>query len=384
MAQIFWEQIRNLLPSGGEFLTGSLSISGSLVSSGSFDASGSFTINGQSLESFVDERALSASTDYDQLTNVPSNIFSGSFVAGPNITLNQTGQTVEISGSAATSYTSLTDIPANIVSSSLQFISLVEPFTGSFTGSFTGDASGLTGISITTSSITNFFEGIVSSSAGQAYIDSSVNGNLLSFTRLNGESDAVDLGNIVPSTPTGSFLYSGSYDEASGLLTLYSPDQNYNLDLSSLAGGGGGSTTVAGGAGVDVDYNVGTNTYTVSADVTSLFGTEIINDYIAIATGSTHFEQGVLSVVSSSNAGGIFLPTGSFFSTTNNLKITGSLLLDVTGSGQEFAVARDGEEKFKLNSDGVILFVSQSSTPNAVAGGMYYDQTDAFYLGFQN
>lgn len=30
MAQIFWEQIRNELPSGGEALTGSLSVSGSL------------------------------------------------------------------------------------------------------------------------------------------------------------------------------------------------------------------------------------------------------------------------------------------------------------------------------------------------------------------
>ena len=371
MAQIFWEQIRNLLPSGGEFLTGSLNISGSLTTSGSF------IINGQSLEDFVDERALSASTDYDQLTNVPSNIFSGSFLAGPNITINQTGQTVEISGSAATSYTSLTDIPANIVSSSLQFVSLVEPFTGSFTGSFTGDASGLTNISITTSSITNFFEGIVSSSAGQAYIDSSVNGNLLSFTRLNGGSDAVDLGAIVPSTPTGSLLYSGSYDESSGILTLFSDDQNYAIDLSSLAGGGAGSTTVAGGAGIDVDYNVGTNTYTVSADVSSIYGTSIINDYIAIDTGSSYFIQGVLD-------SGLFRQTGSHWSTSNSIKITGSFDLNVTGSGNEFTIAKDGEEKFKLNEDGVIQFTSQSSTPNAVAGGMYYDQTDAFYLGFQN
>ena len=106
MAQIFWEQIRDLLPNGGEYLTGSLTVSGS------FGTSGSIYYNGQLLEDFVDARALSASTDYDQLTNIPANIFSGSFLAGPNITINQTGQTVEISGSAATSYTSLTDIPA--------------------------------------------------------------------------------------------------------------------------------------------------------------------------------------------------------------------------------------------------------------------------------
>ena len=371
MAQIFWEQIRNLLPSGGEFLTGSLNISGSLTTSGSF------TINGQSLENFVDERALSASTDYGQLTNVPSNIFSGSFLAGPNITINQTGQTVEISGSAATSYTSLTDIPANIVSSSLQFASLVQPFTGSFTGSFTGDASGLTGISITTSSITNFVEGIVSSSAGQAYIDSSVDGNLLSFTRLDGGSDAVNLGDIVPSTPTGSFIYSGSYNAQSATLTLFSDNQNYAIDLSPLAGAGGSATEVLGGSGLSAvnDYEAGTAT--VSAKTSAIFGTSIISDTIAIDTGSDYFIQGVLK-------SGLFRQTGSHWSTTNSIKITGSFDVNVTGSGNEFTIAKDGEEKFKLNQDGVILFASQSSAPNAVAGGMYYDQTDAFYLGFQN
>lgn len=376
MAQIFWEQIRNLLPSGGEFLTGSLSVSGSFVSSGSFGVSGSFTVNGQSLEDFVDARALSASTDYNQLSNVPSNIFSGSFLAGPNITINQTGQTVEISGSAATSYNSLTDIPANIVSSSLQFVSLVQPFTGSFTGSFTGDASGLTGISITTSSITNFVDGIISSSAGQAYIDSSVDGNLLSFTRLNGGSDAVNLGDIVPSTPTGSFLYSGSYNPQSATLTLFSDSQNYAIDLSALAGGGS-ATEVLGGSGLSATNDFEAGTATVSAKTSAIYGSSIINDTIAIDTGSDYFKQGVLK-------SGLFRPTGSYYSATDSLKITGSFDFNITGSGNEFSIAKDGEEKFKLNQDGVILFVSQSSTPNAVAGGMYYDQTDAFYLGFQN
>ena len=378
MAQIFWEQIRNLLPSGGEYLTGSLNISGSLTTSGSF------IINGQSLEDFVDERALSASTDYDQLTNIPSNIFSGSFLAGPNITINQTGQTVEISGSAATSYTSLTDIPANIVSSSLQFVSLVEPFTGSFTGSFTGDASGLTGISITTSSITNFYEGIVSSSAGQAYIDSSVNGNLLSFTRLDGGSDAVNLGDIVPSTPTGSFIYSGSYNAQSATLTLFSDNQNYAIDLSPLAGAGGSATEVLGGSGLNAINDFAAGTATVSAKTSGVYGTSIINDTIAIDTGSSYFSQGVLNIISLNNQAGIFTPTGSYYSTINSLKVTGSFDLNVTGSNNEFTIAKDGEEKFKLNEDGVIQFTSQSIAPNAVAGGMYYDQTDAFYLGFQN
>tara|TARA_E500000318_G_C3547460_1_gene207367 strand:+ start:337 stop:1428 length:1092 start_codon:yes stop_codon:yes gene_type:complete len=363
MAQIFWEQIRNALPAIGEYLTGSLTVSGSL------GVTGSIFYNGQLLEDFVDERALSATTDFSQITNKPADLFSGSFIAGPNITINQIGQRVEISSSAATSYNNLTDIPVGIVSSSNQvnFFDLNNLPSGLVSSS--------NQITLTTSSITDFNEGVISAS-GQAYIDSSIQGNLLSFTRLNGGSDAVDLGDVVPSTPTGSLVYSGSYDEDNGLFTLYRNDGNIDVDLSSLGGGGGGGT-VSAGSGIDVDYNVGTNTYTVSADVSPIFGTEIKGEYIAIATGSNYFIEAVLK-------SGLFRQTGSYWATSNDLQITGSLSVDVTGSGEEFTLLKDGEEKFKLNQDGVVLFVSQSSTPSAVAGGMYYDQADIFYLGFQN
>lgn len=380
MAQIFWEQIRDLLPSGGEYLTGSLTVSGS------FGTSGSIYYNGQLLEDFVDTRAVSASTDYNQLTNVPADLFSGSFVAGPNITINQIGQRVEISGSAATDYNDLLNIPAFLVSSSQQVIDFLP--SGTVSGSTQIDFLNISNIPaglvssseqilpITTSSITDFNTGVIGV-AGQAYINSEIDGNLLSFTRLNGGSDSVNLGDVVPSTPTGSLLYSGSYDEDSGVFTLYSDNQNYNIDLSSLAGGGGGSTTLAPGAGIDIDYNVGTDTYTIATDTSAIYGTAIINDYVAIATASAYFVQGVLKA-------GLFRQTGSYWATTNVLQITGSLSVDVTGSGEEFTLLKDGEEKFKLNEDGVIVFVSQSSTPSAVAGGIYYDQVDAFYLGFQN
>ena len=371
MAQIFWEQIRDLLPSEGEYLTGSLSVSGS------FGTTGSIFYNGQLLEDFVDARAVTSSSNYSNLTNIPGGIFSGSFTAGPNITINQSGQNIIISGSATSNYTNLSNIPSNIVSSSLQFTNLSSSFTGSFTGSFVGDGSGLTNFSLTTASITNFEEGIISSSAGQAYIDSTINGNLLSFTRLNGESDAVDLGNVVPSTPTGSLLQSGAFDDNSGVLTLFSDDQNFAIDLSSLAAGGGGSNTVAAGAGIDVNYDVGTNTYTVSADVSALKGIEIVNEEIGIATGSAHLINAVLR-------SGIFRQTGSYWSTSNDLQITGSLTVNVTGSGEEFILLKDSNEKFKLNTEGVVVFVSESSAPSAVAGGIYYNQADSFYLGFQN
>ena len=50
-----------------------------------------------------------------------------------------------------------------------------------------------------------------------------------------------------------------------------------------------------------------------------------------------------------------------------------------------FALSDYGMDSvFKLNQNGVVVFVSQSGAPTAVAGGMYYNQADDFYLGFQN
>lgn len=374
MAQIFWEQIRNLLPTGGEYLTGSLSVSGS------FGATGSIFYNGQLLEDLIDSRVTASATDFDSLLNTPtlvsnsaqinfseinnlpnnlisssiqlgSDLFSGSFVAGPNITISQTDQQVIISASNLSDFDNLNNVPSGLVSSSNQILP------------------------ITTSSITNFFQGIVSSSAGQSYIESNIDGNLLSFTRLNGESDSVDLGSVVPSTPTGSLVFSGSFDTAAAILTLHRKDGDITVDLASLAGGGS-STEVAGGSGLTATNDFGAGTATVSVNASTVFGTEIKNDNIAIATSSAYFIDGVLK-------SGLFRPTGSYYSATNDIFITGSLTLDVSGSGNQFTVLRDGNEKFKLNDNGVVVFVSQSSAPTAVAGGIYYDDDDAFYLGFQ-
>ena len=80
------------------------------------------------LEDFVDARAVTSSTNYSNLTNIPGGIFSGSFTAGPNITINQSGQNIIISGSATSNYTNLSNIPSNIVSSSLQFTNLSSSF----------------------------------------------------------------------------------------------------------------------------------------------------------------------------------------------------------------------------------------------------------------
>lgn len=60
-----------------------------------------------------------------------------------------------------------------------------------------------------------------------------------------GELTPLDFSHFVSSSDTGSFLYSGSYESSTNLITLYSKDENYDLDLSGLAGGGGLAITAS-------------------------------------------------------------------------------------------------------------------------------------------
>ena len=77
----------------------------------------------------------------------------------------------------------------------------------------------------------------------------------------------------------------------------------------------------------------------------------------------------------------IFSRTGSFYSTTNDIRITGSLSVNFADSADEFVVASASIEQFKINNDGVAVFASQSTEPSFVSGGMYYSSNGAFFLG---
>lgn len=81
---------------------------------------------------------------------------------------------------------------------------------------------------------------------------------------------------------------------------------------------------------------------------------------------------------------GIFSPTGSYYATTNDIKVTGSFDLNLDGIEDYFSVSVNGEEKIKVNKEGVLEMKSQSTTPSAAAGGMYYSSSNEFFLGFQD
>ncbi len=81
---------------------------------------------------------------------------------------------------------------------------------------------------------------------------------------------------------------------------------------------------------------------------------------------------------------GVFAQTGSYYSTTNDLKITGSFDLSLDGSTDKITVSSGGDLKFQFNEQGTAKFEPQATAPTAVSGGMFYSGSDEFFLGFNN
>ena len=81
---------------------------------------------------------------------------------------------------------------------------------------------------------------------------------------------------------------------------------------------------------------------------------------------------------------GIFSQTGSYYSTTNDLKVTGSFDFGLDGTSDKLTVSSNGELKFEFNEEGTARFEPLDVAPTAVSGGMFYSGSDEFFLGFNN
>jgi len=77
---------------------------------------------------------------------------------------------------------------------------------------------------------------------------------------------------------------------------------------------------------------------------------------------------------------GIFRQTGSFWATTNNLQITGSLKVNLPEE-ETFEIATEGTERFKINEEGVLVLAPFIDTPTPVFGGIIYSGSNEFFLG---
>ena len=98
------------------------------------------------------------------------------------------------------------------------------------------------------------------------------------------------------------------------------------------------------------------------------------NVSVSLDTGSNHFITGVIDL-------SIFQQVGSYYTTTNELQVTGSLTLRKEDSGDALSVYSGSIKTFGITNDGILRFISQSSTPPAVAGGIYFNQNYDLFIG---
>jgi len=73
--------------------------------------------------------------------------------------------------------------------------------------------------------------------------------------------------------------------------------------------------------------------------------------------------------------------TGSL-NVSGSFSTSGSLSIDLDGVNDIFSISVDGQEKVKVNTEGTLQLASQSSTPTAVAGGLFYSSSNDYFLGF--
>ena len=130
------------------------------------------------------------------------------------------------------------------------------------------------------------------------------------------------------------------------------------FNFPSTAGAGADITSVVAGDGLSGGA--------LSGDAT-----------LNLDTGSVHFTDALASI----NTAGIFKQTGSYYATTNDLEVTGSLTLKYDGSSDPFKITSASKDTFTVSGDGILTLISQSGTPTARAGGIYFGNDGNFFFG---
>jgi hypothetical protein len=162
---------------------------------------------------------------------------------------------------------------------------------------------------------------------------------------------------ITPANPPITFVDTYSWNEFSG-----------------FAGGGGAGTgditAVIAGSGLVGGAFSGNATLNIGQGN----GISVLPDSINLDTGSAHFISGVIDL-------NVFNKTGSYYSTTNQLQVTGSLTLRKDSSGDALSIYSGSIKTFGISEQGVLTLTTQSIAPTAINGGLYLDENYNLYIG---
>ena len=150
-------------------------------------------------------------------------------------------------------FSSSAQLPAGTVSSSLQFNSLISPFTGSFTGSFRGDGSGLTGIAATLNT---------AGTTGTGTVD--LKTQTLTINGANGVTTTAAGQTITVAIPVGTVSSSAQVDvrNTTGIATIATTGSNTFTGVQTISNTtnstafNNGALIVQGGVGIEKDVNI--------------------------------------------------------------------------------------------------------------------------------
>ena len=180
-----------------------------------------------------------------------------------------------------------------------------------------------------------------------------------------GELTTLDFSHFVSSSNTGSFLYSGSYDNGTSVITLYSQDQDYSLDLSGLAGGGDGLAITASYTGSVLTTNARSFNFTGNGiDVTNIGNAVTVTVNTGSAdTGSLMVTGSVTNNVLTFEKGdgttfNLTVDTGSGATDTNigttNLNLTSNRGLNFSGSSLTFDMLNGETFNIAAENNGLV------------------------------
>jgi hypothetical protein len=131
-------------------------------------------------------------------------------------------------------------------------------------------------------------------------------------------------------------------------------------DISAVFAGdglsGGGS---AGSVVLDVDAGSGIN---------------LTGGTVNINTGSTHFIQGVVNL-------DVFSATGSYYATSKELQVTGSITLKKDNSTDAIAIYSGSVKTFGISGTGLLRMVTQSVIPSPEGGALFLDDNYNLWIG---